>query len=118
MKNTKKYLLIILISLLCLSCNKIFPENMESFMFQLKDSIYLNQPSRSILVMHKIREDSFIHGKVIVNDIDSVYINNNKSVIYIINSKNECIWVRSDFKTEKLNKKPKVNFVSITGYHD
>ncbi len=118
MKITRRYLLIVIIGILSLSCNKIFPENMESFMFQLRDSIYLNQPSRSILVMHKISEDSFIHGRVIVNDIDSVYINSNKTLVYIINSKNECIWVKSDFKTEKLNKKPKVNFVSITGYHD
>lgn len=117
MKNIKRYLLIIT-GLFCFSCNKMFPETMGTFMFQLKDSIYLNQPSRSILIMNKIRDDSFIHGKVIVNDIDSVYINDDKSIIYIINSRNECIWVKPDFKTEKLDKKPKVNFVSITGYHD
>lgn len=106
-----------LVVLITQSCNKMFPEKMESFMFQLKDDIYLNQPSRSILVMHKTGEDSFIHGRIIVDKIDSVYISNDKSVIYIINSKNEYIWVTPDFKIEKLNNKPKVDFISIDGYH-
>lgn len=117
MITKKMYLRIGLVVLVGQSCNKRFPENMENFMVQLKDDIYLNQPSRSILVMHKTGEDSFIHGRIIVDQIDSVYINRDKSVIYIINSKNEYIWVKPDFKIEKLNNKPKVDFFSIDGYH-
>jgi hypothetical protein len=91
---------------------------MNTYVIQLKDSIYLDKPLNSIVIMDKINEDNFTVKGVIIDKIDSIYINNDKSTIYIVNNKNECIWVKSDFKTEKLDKKPKVNFVSITGYHD
>lgn len=118
MNKTKIYLVII-IFFLSQSCEKkIFTENMDSFMFHLKDNIYLDHPTRSILVKNKRSEDSFTIEKVIIDKIDSIYINNDKTIIYIINDKNECIWVKPNFKTEKLTNKPNVIFKSIMSYHN
>ncbi|AZA80846.1 hypothetical protein C1637_11450 [Chryseobacterium lactis] len=68
---------------------------------------------KAILIMDKTSKDSFKVKKVIVNKIDSVYINTDKTIIYIINDKNEYISVRPDFKVEKLSHKPNVIFNSI-----
>lgn len=109
---------ILLISLICLLCQYCMKESINSFMFHLKNNIYLDHSTRSIRFMHKNGENSLILGNVIVNNIDSAYINKDKTLIYVINNKGECIWVKSDFKTEKINKRPKVEFRSITSYHD
>ncbi len=114
--NTMKYLLIILISLISISCNKIFSESAESFIFQIKDDVYLDKPTQSILYLYKTNEDSYTLGRVIVDHIDSIYISKNKDEVYIINDKNECIWVKADFKIKKLNKKPNVKFTSIYSF--
>lgn len=82
-------------------------------MFQLKDDVYLDKPTQSILYAYKTNENSYKLGRVIVDHIDSVYINKDKSEIYIINDKNECIWVKPDFNIERLNEKPNVKFTSI-----
>lgn len=87
-------------------------------MYHLKGDIYLDHPTRSILVKKKTGENSFIIGKVIVDKIDSVYINNDKTIIYIVNDQNEYIWVKPNFKIEKLDKRPNVDFKSIISYHN
>ncbi|MET3038543.1 hypothetical protein ABXT08_20835 [Chryseobacterium sp. NRRL B-14859] len=115
MNITKRYLLVMLIGLLCFSCKKVFSENMESFTFQLKGDVYLDKSTKSILFMYKIGGDSYTLGKVIVDHIDSVYISKDKSIVYIINNKNEYLKVNPDSKIEKLNNRPDVNFASIYG---
>ncbi|QQV02996.1 MULTISPECIES: hypothetical protein [Chryseobacterium] len=120
MLKKRKVLIIILLALLLLqSCKKIsHDESMNSFMYHLKDNIYLDNPTRSILVKKKIGDDSFIIEKVIVDKIDSIFINNDKTTIYIVNDQSEYILVNSDFKAKRLKKRPNVDFKSIISYHD
>lgn len=116
---TKKYIyIIILICLFVQSCKKIFNEDVNSFTYHLRDNIYLDQSTKSILFKEKIGENSFIIKNVIMDKIDSIYINENKTVIYILNSQNEYIQVKPNLKIEKLEKRPNVDFNSILSYHD
>ena len=113
--NTIRVFLIILVNLLIISCIK---EDINSFMLHLRNNVYLDHTTRSIRIMHKNGEDSFILGKVIISNIDSAYINKDKTIIYIINDKNEYIQIKRDFTTKKLDKKPNVTFKNIISYHD
>lgn len=63
-------------------------------------------------------ESGFMLGQAIVNKIDSVYISDDKNKIYIVNDKNECLWIKPDYTVEKLDERPNVSFSNILNYHD